>query len=125
MRSTATLRRTKRLSTSTVSLPGEAAWLLRCILVLQITGAQAHLGSQEGFVNARKYGVSFEAATCIDAPRACYLRNEAPSYEDRLILIAVSSKRRLLFVVHAEVGRDAIRITQRPQSERRPEENLR
>jgi len=38
------------------------------------------------------------------------LRNEAPSYEDRLILIALSSKRRLLFVVHAEVGRDAIRI---------------
>jgi len=29
---------------------------------------------------------------------------------DRLILIALSSKRRLLFVVHAEVGRDTIRI---------------
>jgi len=40
----------------------------------------------------------------------CYLRNESPSYEDRLILIAFSSKTRLLFVVHAEVGRDAIRI---------------
>lgn len=46
----------------------------------------------------------------IDDPRACYLRNEAPSYEDRLILIALSSSRRLLLVVHAEVGRDAIRI---------------
>ena len=43
-------------------------------------------------------------------PSACYLRNEAPSYEDRLILIALSSKGRLLFVVHAEVGRDTIRI---------------
>jgi uncharacterized protein len=61
--------------------------------------------------NARKHGVSFEeAATCFDDPRACYLRNEAPSHEDRLILIALSSKRRLLFVVHAEVGRAAIRI---------------
>ena len=61
--------------------------------------------------NARKHGVTFaEAVTCFDDPRACYLRNEASSYEDRLILIALSSKQRLLFVVHAEVGRDAIRI---------------
>ena len=61
--------------------------------------------------NARKHAVTFaEAVTCFDDPRVCYLRNEAPSYEDCLILIALSSKRRLLFVVHAEVGRDAIRI---------------
>ena len=61
--------------------------------------------------NARKHGVTFEeAVTCFDDPHGCYLRNDAPSYEDRLILIAFSSKRRLLFVVHAEVGRDAIRI---------------
>jgi len=61
--------------------------------------------------NARKHGVTFEQAmTCFDDPRGCYLRNDAPSYEDRLILIAFSSKRRLPFVVHAEVGRDAIRI---------------
>jgi uncharacterized protein len=65
----------------------------------------------EAAANARKHGVTFaEAATCFDDPRGCYLRNEAPSYEDRLILIAVSSKQRLLFVVHAEVGRDSIRI---------------
>jgi hypothetical protein len=31
------------------------------------------------------HGVSFEEAeTCFDDPRACYLHNEAPSYEDRL-----------------------------------------
>ena len=61
--------------------------------------------------NLRKHGVSFEeAATCFEDPSACYLRNEATSYEDRLILIALSSKRRVLLVVHAEVGRDAIRI---------------
>ena len=61
--------------------------------------------------NLRKHGVSFnEAATCFEDPAGCYLRNDAPSYEDRLILIAFSAKRRLLFVVHAEVGRDDIRI---------------
>ncbi len=61
--------------------------------------------------NERKHGVSFpEAATCFDDPKGCYLRNEAPAYEDRMILIAHSSQSRLLFVVHAEVGRDSIRI---------------
>jgi len=61
--------------------------------------------------NLRKHGVSFEeAVTCFDDPNGAYFRNEAPAYEDRLILIAVSSRTRLLFVVHAEVGRDAIRI---------------
>jgi uncharacterized DUF497 family protein len=61
--------------------------------------------------NARKHGVTFEEArTCFEDPHGCYLRNESPAYEDRLILIAVSSRTRLLFVVHAEVGRDAIRI---------------
>ncbi len=61
--------------------------------------------------NLRKHGVSFqEAATCFDDPAGCYLRNEAPAYEARLILIGKSTSRRLLFVVHAEVGRDSIRI---------------
>ena len=66
---------------------------------------------RQSTANRRKHGVSFEeAATCFADPNGCYFRNEAPSYEDRLILIAYSQKRRLLFVVHAEVGRDAIRI---------------
>ena len=61
--------------------------------------------------NHRKHGVSFEeAATCFEDPRGVYLRNEAPSYEDRLILIGASASRSVLFVVHAEVGRDTIRI---------------
>ncbi len=61
--------------------------------------------------NRKKHGVSFEeAATCFDDPRGVYLRNEAPSYEDRLILIGASASQRVLFVVHAEVERDAIRI---------------
>jgi len=61
--------------------------------------------------NRRKHGVSFEeAATCFDDPHGSYFRNEAPSYEERLILIAYSQKQRLLFVVHAEVGKESIRI---------------
>lgn len=61
--------------------------------------------------NRRKYGVSFEeAATCFQDPHGAYFRNETPSYEDRLILIAYSQAQRLLFVVHAEVRRNAIRI---------------
>lgn len=61
--------------------------------------------------NKRKHKVTFqEAAACFDDPNGCYFRNETPSYEDRLILIAFSAKHRLLFVVHAEVGRDAVRI---------------
>jgi uncharacterized DUF497 family protein len=61
--------------------------------------------------NRRKHGVTFqEAATCFADPNGCYFRNESPSYEDRLILIAFSEKQRILFVVHAEVGRNAIRI---------------
>ena len=61
--------------------------------------------------NARKHGVTFEeAATCFEDPEGVYLRNESPSFEDRLILIGCSKASRVLFVVHAEVGRDSIRI---------------
>jgi uncharacterized DUF497 family protein len=61
--------------------------------------------------NRRKHGVTFqEAASCFADPKGCYFRNDTQGYEDRLILIAFSQKARILFVVHAEVGRDAIRI---------------
>ena len=61
--------------------------------------------------NEKKHGVSFEeAATCFDDAHGCYFRNDSRSYEDRLILIAMSSRTRVLYVVHAEVGRDSIRI---------------
>jgi uncharacterized protein len=67
--------------------------------------------AKKAAANKRKHGVTFqEATTCFDDANGCYLRNEAPSYEDRLILIGMSSTQRLLFVVHAEVGRDTIRI---------------
>ncbi|MBX3127588.1 MAG: BrnT family toxin [Polyangiaceae bacterium] len=74
-------------------------------------GVKIQWDPKKAAANKRKHGVSFrEAATCFDDPDGCYLRNEAPSYEDRLILIGLSAKSRLLFVVHAEVGRDEIRI---------------
>jgi uncharacterized DUF497 family protein len=61
--------------------------------------------------NRRKHDVTFEeAVTCFEDPHGVYLRSEAPSYEDRLILIGASATSRILFVVHAEVGRDSIRI---------------
>jgi len=61
--------------------------------------------------NHKKHGVSFEeAATCFEDPKGVYLRNEAASYEDRLILIGASASSRVPFVVHAKVGRHAIRI---------------
>lgn len=67
--------------------------------------------SKKAASNLKKHGVSFEeATTCFDDPHGCYFRNEAEAYEDRLILIATPSKRRVLFVVHAEVGRTSIRI---------------
>ncbi|MBN1609366.1 MAG: BrnT family toxin, partial [Polyangiaceae bacterium] len=50
------------------------------------------------------------APTCFDDPNGCYFRNESPSYKNRLILIAMSARSHVLFVVHAEVGRDSIRI---------------
>jgi uncharacterized protein len=61
--------------------------------------------------NLQRHGVSFEEAkTCFEDADGCYFRNENESYEDRLVLIAMSEKQRLLFVVHAEVGREEIRI---------------
>lgn len=67
--------------------------------------------AKKAAANLKKHGVSFvEAASCFDDPEGCYLRSEAEGYEDRLILIALSEKRRVLFVVHAEVGKSVIRI---------------
>src|SRR5215470_6071376 len=83
---------------------------MRRILVLQKC-VRFSWDAKKARENRKKHGVHFEeAATCFEDPKGVYLRNEAPSYEDRLILIGASAPRRVLFVVHAEVGRDAIRI---------------
>jgi uncharacterized DUF497 family protein len=59
--------------------------------------------------NLRKHGVSFdEASTAFDDPLGAYYPDAL--HEDRFIFIGQSEQRRLLYVVHAEVHADAIRI---------------
>lgn len=59
--------------------------------------------------NARKHGVSFEEAeTAFDDPLGAYYPDAL--HEGRFILIGYSKRARLLYVVHAEVSADAIRI---------------
>ena len=59
--------------------------------------------------NLEKHGVSFdEAASAFDDPLGAYYPDS--EHADRFILIGHSRRHRLLFVVHAEVRPDAIRI---------------
>jgi uncharacterized DUF497 family protein len=59
--------------------------------------------------NRKKHGVSFEEAEgAFDDALAAYYPDRL--MEARFILIGLSSQRRVLFVVHAEVGLDFIRI---------------
>lgn len=59
--------------------------------------------------NLRKHGVSFaEAATAFEDPLGAYYPDAL--HENRFILIGYSQLQRLLYVVHAEVGQDVIRI---------------
>ena len=59
--------------------------------------------------NLRKHGVSFpEAATAFDDELGAYYPDTL--HADRFILIGYSRRPRLLYVVHAEVGQDVIRI---------------
>jgi uncharacterized protein len=59
--------------------------------------------------NARKHGVSFEeAATAFDDELATYYPDSL--HETRFILIGYSQLHRLLYVVHAEVTVETIRI---------------
>ena len=59
--------------------------------------------------NLRKHGVSFEeAATAFDDDLAAYYPDSL--HADRFILIGYSRRQRLLYVVHAHVQLDVIRI---------------
>lgn len=59
--------------------------------------------------NKRKHGVSFEEAqTAFDDELGAYYPDSL--HEARFILIGYSKTHRLLYVVHAEVSDDAIRI---------------
>jgi hypothetical protein len=59
--------------------------------------------------NLKKHGVSFEeASTAFDDPLGAYFPDRL--HADRFIVIGYSRRQRLLYVVHAEVKGDTIRI---------------
>ena len=59
--------------------------------------------------NLKKHGVSFtEATTAFDDELAAYYPDTL--HEDRFVVIGYSRRQRLLYVVHAEVQQDVIRI---------------
>jgi uncharacterized DUF497 family protein len=59
--------------------------------------------------NLKKHGVSFdEARTAFDDELGAYYPDRLEA--DRFVLIGYSRRRRLLYVVHAEVTADAIQI---------------
>lgn len=65
--------------------------------------------AKKASANLRKHGVSFEEAqTAFDDELGAYYPDALD--ETRFILIGYSARRRLLYVVHAEVTTDAIRV---------------
>ena len=65
--------------------------------------------ARKAAANRKKHGVSFEeAATAFDDDLGAYFPDSL--HDDRFILIGYSRQQRLLYVVHAEVADDAIRI---------------
>jgi uncharacterized DUF497 family protein len=65
--------------------------------------------ARKATANLRKHGVSFEEAeTAFDDKLGAYYPDAL--HETRFILIGYSRRHRLLYVVHAEVSADAIRI---------------
>lgn len=59
--------------------------------------------------NLRKHGVAFpEAATAFEDAQGAYYPDSL--HQDRFILVGYSRQQRLLYVVHAEVGTDTIRL---------------
>jgi uncharacterized DUF497 family protein len=65
--------------------------------------------AKKAAANLRKHGVSFaEAATVFDDELGAYYPDTL--HANRFILIGYSERRRLLFVVHAEVEQDVIRL---------------
>jgi uncharacterized DUF497 family protein len=65
--------------------------------------------ARKAAANLKKHGVSFEeAATAFDDELGAYYPDLL--HEDRFILIGYSRRQRLIYVVHAEVTAEAIRI---------------
>jgi uncharacterized protein len=64
---------------------------------------------QKAASNKGKHGVSFlEAVTCFADPSGLLLEDEV--HPDRLALIGVSEKSRILYTVFAELADDVVRI---------------
>jgi uncharacterized protein len=64
---------------------------------------------QKAASNKRKHGISFtEAVTCFADPSGLLLQDGA--HPERLVLIAVSEKSRVLYTVFAEQVDDVVRI---------------
>ncbi len=65
--------------------------------------------SRKAAANVKKHGVSFEeACTAFEDVLGAYYPDSL--HEERFILIGYSRRQRLLYVVHAEVAQDSIRI---------------
>jgi hypothetical protein len=65
--------------------------------------------SRKAASNLKKHGVSFdEASSAFEDPLAAYYPDRLR--DERFVLIGYSHRQRLLYVVHAEVGVDSIRI---------------
>lgn len=65
--------------------------------------------ARKAATNLKKHGVSFEeASTAFDDELGAYYPDTL--HQERFILIGYSRLQRLLYVVHAEVRSDAIRI---------------
>jgi hypothetical protein len=65
--------------------------------------------ARKAAANLKKHGISFdEASSAFDDRLGAYYPDTL--HEDRFILIGYSRQRRLLYVVHAEIEVDAIRI---------------
>ena len=78
-------------------------------LLSYICDVQFFWDRRKAKANVAKHGVSFEeAATAFDDPLGAYYPDSL--HGDRFVLIGLSRRVRLLYVVHAEVKGDRIRI---------------
>lgn len=83
--------------------------LAAALLLSYINDVTFDWDARKANANLKKHGVSFEeASTAFSDTLGAYYPDR--SHDDRFILIGYSKKNRLLYVVHAEVTVDFIRI---------------
>ena len=79
------------------------------VYCLTLSGVHFVWDRRKAAANLKKHGVSFaEASTAFDDELGAYYPDGL--HGDRFILIGYSRQQRLLYVVHAEVTPDTIRI---------------